>query len=60
MCGWIRASEDLDSSAAYLQALLWYITGNHTYADNAVRILNTYDDLDVIELGFAYEDARVI
>ena len=36
------SAADNDSSAAYLQALLWYITGNHTYADNAIRILNTY------------------
>ena len=27
---------DNDSSAAYLQALLWYITGNQQYADNAI------------------------
>ena len=36
------SAADNDSSAAYLQALLWYITGNQTYADNAIRILNTY------------------
>lgn len=33
---------DNDGTAAYTQALLWYITGNHGYADNAIRILNTY------------------
>jgi hypothetical protein len=31
-----------DSSAAHLQALLWVITGNQTYADNAIGILNAY------------------
>lgn len=36
------SAADNDSSAAYLQALLWYITGNHQYADNAVAILNRY------------------
>ena len=33
---------DNDSNAAYVQALLWYITGNQTYADNAINIMNTY------------------
>jgi hypothetical protein len=33
---------DNDSSAAYLQALLWYITGNHAYAQNAINIMNVY------------------
>jgi hypothetical protein len=33
---------DNDGTAAYTQALLWYITGNHAYADNAIRILNIY------------------
>jgi hypothetical protein len=36
------SAADNDSSAAYLQALLWYITGNHQYAANAINILNTY------------------
>jgi hypothetical protein len=36
------SAADNDSSAAYLQALLWYITGNHQYAQNAISILNTY------------------
>jgi hyaluronate lyase len=29
-----------DSLAAYTQALLWYVTGNTTYANNAVAIMN--------------------
>jgi hypothetical protein len=36
------SAADNDSSAAYLQSLLWYITGNHQYADNAIAILNRY------------------
>jgi hypothetical protein len=36
------SAADNDSSAAYLQALLWYITGNQQYANNAISILNTY------------------
>ena len=36
------SAADNDSSAAYLQALLWYITGNQQYAQNAISILNTY------------------
>jgi hypothetical protein len=35
-------SADNDSNAAYVQALLWYMTGNQTYANNAIAILNTY------------------
>jgi hypothetical protein len=33
---------DDDSGAAYVQALLWYITGNKTYAANAINIMNAY------------------
>jgi hypothetical protein len=33
---------DNDSNAAYVQALLWYITGNQAYANNAIAIMNTY------------------
>jgi hypothetical protein len=33
---------DDDSNAAYVQALLWYMTGNQTYASNAIQIMNTY------------------
>ena len=35
-------AEDNDASAAYLQAVLWWITGDHRYADNSIRIMNTY------------------
>ncbi|MDR2013428.1 MAG: alginate lyase family protein, partial [Rhodanobacter sp.] len=36
------SAADRDTAAAYLQALLWYITGNKTYANNAIKILNAY------------------
>jgi len=36
------SASDSDGTAAYVQALLWYITGNQTYANNAINILNTY------------------
>lgn len=34
--------EQADSEAAYAQALLWYITGNKAYAENAVKIMNAW------------------
>jgi hypothetical protein len=34
--------EDSDASAAYLQSILWTITGDHRYAQNAIDILNAY------------------
>lgn len=37
-------AEQADSEASYAQALLWYITGNKTYAENAVKILNAWSD----------------
>ena len=36
------SDEDQDSTTAYVQALLWYITGNQIYATNAITILNAY------------------
>jgi hypothetical protein len=33
-------NEQADSEAAYAQALLWSITGNSAYAENAIRIMN--------------------
>jgi hypothetical protein len=35
-------TEDTDAAAAYVQSVLWYITGDHRYAQNAIDILNTY------------------
>jgi hypothetical protein len=37
-------AEQADSEASYAQALLWYITGNKTYAENAVKILNAWSN----------------
>ena len=36
------SAADSDSAAAYVQALLWYITGKQTYANNAIAIMNAY------------------
>lgn len=36
------SAEDSDGAAAVTQALLWYISGNKTYAQNAINILNAY------------------
>ena len=36
------SSADSDSNAAYVQALLWYMTGNQTYANNAAAIMNAW------------------
>src|SRR5437870_966263 len=35
-------AEQADSEAAYGQSLLWAITGNQAYADNAIRIMNAW------------------
>jgi hypothetical protein len=34
--------EQRDSEAAYAQALLWYFTGDKTYAANAIKIMNAW------------------
>jgi len=34
--------EQADSEAAYAQALLWAITGNKAYAENAIKIMNAW------------------
>ncbi|MFM0737966.1 alginate lyase family protein [Paraburkholderia xenovorans] len=31
-----------DATAAYTQSLMWYLTGDQTYADNAIAIMNAY------------------
>jgi hypothetical protein len=36
------SAEKDDAAAAYTQALLWYFTGNTTYAKNAVAIMNAW------------------
>jgi uncharacterized membrane protein len=35
-------ADDEDGTVAYVQALLFYITGNQTYANNAIKNLNAY------------------
>jgi len=35
-------AEKADAAAAYAQALMWYFTGDETYAKNTVSILNFY------------------
>jgi Alginate lyase len=35
-------AEDADATAAYLQAVLWWISGDRRYADNCIRIMNAY------------------
>jgi hypothetical protein len=34
--------EQADSEAAYAQALLWYITGDKAYAENAIKIMDAW------------------
>ncbi len=34
--------EQRDSEAAYTQALMWYITGDKQYAENAIKIMNAW------------------
>jgi hypothetical protein len=40
-----------DSQAAYTQALLWWYTGDETYAQRAVRILNAYSSVLMDHIG---------
>jgi len=52
------SNADNDSSAAYLQALLWYITGNQQYANNAITLLNLYGhNLKGYSTGSTYSNA---
>jgi hypothetical protein len=36
------SNEKNDASAAYTQALLWYLTGNAAHAETAIRIMNAW------------------
>jgi hypothetical protein len=36
------SNSDGDGTAAYLEAVLWYATGNQTYANNAINLMNYY------------------
>jgi hypothetical protein len=52
------SNSDNDASAAYLQSLLWYITGNQQYANNAITILNLYGhNLKGYATGTTYSNA---
>jgi hypothetical protein len=52
------SNSDNDASAAYLQSLLWYITGNQQYATNAITILNLYGHgLKGYSTGSTYSNA---
>ncbi|MGB7265995.1 MAG: alginate lyase family protein, partial [Terracidiphilus sp.] len=35
-------AENADATAAYLQSVLWWITGDRRYAANSIRIMNAY------------------
>lgn len=35
-------AEDSDATAAYLQAVLWWVSGDKRYAENSIRIMNAY------------------
>lgn len=35
-------AEDFDASAAYLQGVLWWISGDQRYANNSIRIMDSY------------------
>lgn len=37
--------EQHDSEAAYTQSLLWYLSGNAAYAQNAVKIMNAWSSI---------------
>lgn len=51
--------DDLSKSAnmAYNNALVWYITGNKTYADKAISILNAWSP---VLWDFDYNDAKLL
>jgi hypothetical protein len=49
--------EQNDSDAAYAQALMWYITGNSAYAQNAVNIMNAWSS--VLKGGHTNANAEV-
>ena len=40
-----------DAIAAYTQALLWYFTGNKTYGDSAIAILNAWANFEEFTTG---------
>jgi regulation of enolase protein 1 (concanavalin A-like superfamily) len=47
-----RQNADLDAHAAYLNAIRWYISGNTSYADEAVSLLNSWSSVvNVVPTG---------
>lgn len=40
-----------DSRAAYMNALMWFFTGDERHAQKSVEIFNTYKDLTSVEIG---------
>jgi len=53
--GWGNIGRDEhidDAQAAYAQALLWYYTGNHAYADKAIEIMDAWSST-LREIKFA-------
>jgi hypothetical protein len=40
--GWTQNGND--ANACYIQALLWYVTDQQAYADNAIRIINSWSN----------------
>jgi len=50
-------SEQADSEAAYAQALLWYLTGDKAYAENAIKIMNAWSS--TLTGGHKLENAPV-
>lgn len=48
-----------DGTAAYYNALMWYITGDSRHADKAVEIFNTYKGLTRNTTGIPLESGRV-
>lgn len=47
-----------DSSRAYAQALLYFITGDNSYRKNAMRIIRAYEDIDPNSLEY-FTDACI-
>lgn len=48
-----------DGTAAYYNALMWYITGDSRHADKAVEIFNTWNGLKRNTTGIPLESGRV-
>lgn len=49
--------EQRDCAAAYTQALLWAVTGNKLYAENAIRIMNAWSS--TLQRGHTYANGPI-